>query len=90
VISANGSGTEGTDGPRLIRAQRRAAGLSQQRLAELAECSVAMVRVLEGGYKPAESRVLGRIADVFNEKRPAAKPGASTSSTGRHARHGEA
>jgi len=74
---------------RPIRALRQHAGFSQQRLAELAQCSVAMVQLLEGGYKPAESRVLERIGAVLNDDDPVTTPGRVTTS-GRHARHGEA
>ena len=45
----------------LLRAARKAAGLSQQRVAELAGCSVSYVRVLEAGYTPGGSTVLQRI-----------------------------
>ena len=78
-----------TPEPRQLRALRRHAGFSQQRLAELAQCSVAMVQLLEGGYEPAESRVLERIAVVLNDDDPVTTPGRVTTS-GRHARHGEA
>jgi len=48
-----------------IRERRAALGISQQRLAELANCSLSMVRVLESGYEPESSRVLERIASVL-------------------------
>lgn len=48
-----------------LREQRLAAGLSQQRVAELAECSVQMVRVLESGMRPTTSAVLSRIEAVL-------------------------
>ena len=66
---------KGTAGTRPIRVLRRQAGISQQRLAELAKCSVAMVQLLEGGYEPAESRVLERIASVLNDSDPVTTPG---------------
>jgi predicted transcriptional regulator len=44
-----------------LRERRVAAGLSQQRLARLARCSIASVAVLEAGYRPARSAVLRRI-----------------------------
>lgn len=50
-----------------LRQRRLDAGLSQQRLAELARCSVQMVRVLEGGMRPTSSAVLGRIELVLAE-----------------------
>jgi transcriptional regulator with XRE-family HTH domain len=49
-----------------LRAARRALGLSQQRVAELARCSVSYVRLLESGYQPeGGSDVLRRIAAVL-------------------------
>lgn len=48
-----------------LRAQRRAAGFSQERVAHLAGCSSSMVRLLERGYEPATSEVLDRIAAVL-------------------------
>lgn len=50
-----------------LRQRRLDAGLSQQRLAELARCSVQMVRVLEGGMRPTSSAVLSRIELVLAE-----------------------
>lgn len=45
-----------------IRNCRRAAGLSQQALAQKAECSIGYVRVLERGYLPGKrSPTLSRI-----------------------------
>ena len=69
MISANAIASSGG----LLRAARKAAGLSQQRVAELAGCSVSYVRVLESGYRPEnDSDVLSRIAAVLNdERRPA-------------------
>jgi transcriptional regulator with XRE-family HTH domain len=55
-----------------LRAMRRDAGLSQQRVAELAHCSIATVALLERGYRPNTSDVLPRIVDALNEEgRPA-------------------
>ncbi len=55
-----------------LRELRRAAGFSQQRVAELAECSINMVGLFERGYAPASSQVLGRVTAVLNaEGRPA-------------------
>lgn len=64
VVSANAPEEAKADGGPL-RVRRRAARLSQQRLAELAGCSVAMVRVLEGGYQPTKSKVLGEITKAL-------------------------
>jgi transcriptional regulator with XRE-family HTH domain len=68
MISANATASSGDP----LKAARKAAGLSQQRVAELAGCSVSYVRVLESGYRPeSDSTVLARIADVINaEGRP--------------------
>lgn len=33
-----------------------------------------MIRLLEGGYEPARSTVLSRIARVLNEKSPGGEP----------------
>jgi transcriptional regulator with XRE-family HTH domain len=47
--------------PRSLRERRLAAGLSQQRLAELAGVSFHMVTLLDNGYAPARSRVRARV-----------------------------
>ncbi len=48
-----------------IRDRRRARGITQQRLAELAGCSLSMVRVLESGLQPAVSPTLARVDAVL-------------------------
>lgn len=65
-----------------LRAARKAAGLSQQRVAELAGCSVGYVRVLEAGYTPdAGSKVFRRILNVLrNERSPTGQPDSSDNS----------
>jgi transcriptional regulator with XRE-family HTH domain len=84
MISANATDRSGD----LLRAARKAAGLSQQRLAEQAGCSVSYVRVLESGYRPeAKSDVLVRIAGVLNDENPAGEPG-SRENSARQGRHG--
>ena len=63
-----------------LRAARKAAGLSQQRVAELAGCSLTYVRVLESGYTPrdAGSKVFCRILNVLQKERsPVATPDSS-------------
>jgi transcriptional regulator with XRE-family HTH domain len=67
-----------------IREQRLAAGLSQDRLARLAGCSVSMVLAIERGYIPARSAVLPRIEQVLaaldpssSERRPGTTPTAA-------------
>ncbi|MGH2875670.1 MAG: helix-turn-helix domain-containing protein [Solirubrobacteraceae bacterium] len=53
-----------------LRERRHAAGLTQQRLAELAGASRSMVRMLEGGYvPPRRSRVLERVEQVLDSHR---------------------
>lgn len=71
-----------------LRARREAAGLSQQRLAELAGCSIATIGLYEGAYSPARSTVLERVLAVLDEERPAGGPGAQE--TARHGRHADA
>lgn len=56
-----------TSEPLSLRERRQAAGLSQEKLARLADCSTASVALLERGYVPAESPVLQRILVVLNE-----------------------
>lgn len=79
--SVNANGRSGG-----LREQRRAAGLSQQRVAELAGCSLTFVRVLEAGYAPVTSNVLPRIHAVLDgptqSSAPAGNGGAATSSAG--------
>lgn len=55
-----------------LRQRRDAAGLSQQSLAQLAGCSLSMVRVLERGIGPAHSDVLARIESVLADHTPEA------------------
>ena len=84
MISANATRQSGDH----LRAARKAAGLSQQRVAELAGCSVSYVRVLESGYRPEhDSDVLVRIAGVLNDESPAGEPGSREISAGL-GRHG--
>lgn len=47
--------------------RRKAVGLSQQKLAQLAECSLAMVSLFERGYRPETSEVLDSIVRVIRE-----------------------
>lgn len=49
-----------------IRQRRRALGVSQLELAQLAECSPAMVGLLDRGYRPHRSAVLDRVNAVLN------------------------
>ncbi len=66
--------TQATDD---LRALRRAAGLSQQELAERARCSFSSVRLMESGYRPSGGRsaVLERVlAVLLNDVRPGVGP----------------
>jgi transcriptional regulator with XRE-family HTH domain len=57
--------SNGSDGGGGIRERRRAAGLSQERLAREADCSTSYIQLLEGGFRPRSGEVLGRIAHVL-------------------------
>lgn len=70
-----------------LRARREAAGLSQQRLAELAGCSIATIGLYEGGYSPARSTVLERVLAVLDDERPVSQPGAVTTPAGEGGGH---
>jgi transcriptional regulator with XRE-family HTH domain len=48
-----------------LRDRRLALGLSQEKLARDAECSTAMVKLLERGFTPTHSEVLPRIERVL-------------------------
>lgn len=63
-----------------VRDRRRVRGISQQRLAELASCSLSMVRILESGYEPGASPVLDRINAVLNDETQAGQPASRTTS----------
>ncbi len=64
-MTTNGNGHTGVAGD--LRALRRTAGLSQQQLAQKAECSLAAVALFESGYQPEHSRVLPRIITTLAE-----------------------
>lgn len=53
--------------PKGLASRRKAAGLSQQQLAHLAGCSIAMVSLLERGYSPDNSDVLQRLEAAIDE-----------------------
>lgn len=44
-----------------LRNRRLAANLTQQALAHEAQCSIAMLKLLERGFEPERSQVLPRI-----------------------------
>lgn len=58
---------EGVD----IRERRLELALSQERLAREADCSTAMVKLLERGFTPTRSEVLPRILKALNDHAPA-------------------
>jgi len=62
---ANPNGNERTGGLTPLRSRRLALGLSQEKLARNADCSTAMVKLLECGFTPTRSEVLGRIKDAL-------------------------
>jgi transcriptional regulator with XRE-family HTH domain len=64
AMSANARAQTGGD----VRTRRRASGISQQRLAELAHCSLSMVRLLESGYQPESGTVVERIAAALDDE----------------------
>lgn len=45
---------------------RRAAGLSQQALAERAKCSISTVALFERGYTPKRSATLDRVLAILS------------------------
>jgi len=49
------------DAARGLRERRLAAGLTQQQLANLADCSLTHLQLLERGYKPTRSEVRARV-----------------------------
>ncbi len=55
-----------------LRTLRTDAGLSQQKLAERAGCSIHTVRLYERGYEPTESPIRDRILAVLLDERKAA------------------
>ena len=49
-----------------LRAKRKAADMTQEQLAQKADCSLAYVRMLENGYEPkGPSEVRDRIVKVL-------------------------
>jgi predicted transcriptional regulator len=50
-----------------LRERRRAAGLTQQQLAYLADCSLTHLQLLERGYTPTRSEVRKRILAALRE-----------------------
>jgi transcriptional regulator with XRE-family HTH domain len=52
-----------------LRQLRATAGLSQQGLAQRAECSISTVALLERGYAPKQSGALARVLAVLTAGR---------------------
>lgn len=50
-----------------IRERREALGITRQQLASLAECSMTMLQMLEGGYTPTTGLVAGRVEKALAE-----------------------
>lgn len=50
-----------------LQQRRRAVGLTQQQLADLARASRASVKLLEGNYRPRRSAVRARILRVLDD-----------------------
>jgi transcriptional regulator with XRE-family HTH domain len=48
-----------------LKTRRRAAGLTRERLAQLARVSVPHLQTLEGGYRPGRSEALRRVEAVL-------------------------
>jgi transcriptional regulator with XRE-family HTH domain len=68
-MTSKRNGKRGDD----LKSRRLAAGMSQQRLAQLADCSVSIVGLLERGLTPKHSDVLARIDAALTAARPARK-----------------
>jgi transcriptional regulator with XRE-family HTH domain len=51
--------------PSEIGERRRAAGLSQQALAERAKCSISTIALFERGYTPKRSATLDRVLAIL-------------------------
>jgi len=64
--------------PPTIRERREALGLTREQLAHEATCSYAMLRVLEGGYRPERSPALDRVLSVLRVHEAASKPAYAT------------
>ena len=56
-----------------LRERRARAGITRQTLAELANCSVSVLQLMETGYQPKRSEVrdrVERILDALAERDP--------------------
>jgi transcriptional regulator with XRE-family HTH domain len=66
-----------------LRKLRLTAGLTQQQLAQRAQCSIAIVRLLESGYRPGRSGVLPRLVAILeNDTTPLAGEAVSKTPAG--------
>jgi transcriptional regulator with XRE-family HTH domain len=57
-----------------LKDQRLAVGLTRQQLAEKARCSITFIQMLEGGFRPVQSRVLPRVVAVLTAYEDVAPP----------------
>jgi DNA-binding XRE family transcriptional regulator len=57
-----------TTEPRSLRERRESLGLSRERLARLADVSMASIAQFEAGLQPKESRVLGLLEAALSEQ----------------------
>lgn len=57
-----------------LRERRLAAGLTQQQLAYLANCSLTHLQLLERGYSPTHSEVRTRVLAALREQETICQP----------------
>jgi transcriptional regulator with XRE-family HTH domain len=57
-----------------LRERRLAAGLTQQQLANLADCSLTHLQLLERGYRPTRSEVRTRVLAALREHEAVCQP----------------
>lgn len=57
-----------------LRERRLAAGLTQQQLANLSECSLTHLQLLERGYRPTRSEVCTRVLAALREHEVFSRP----------------
>jgi transcriptional regulator with XRE-family HTH domain len=75
----------------LLRAARRARGLSQEKLAREADCTTKTIYLMENGYAPESSPTRDRIEAILFPKTKAQRAGwASVKTPVTDGRHGSA
>lgn len=57
--------SQGRDQKTDIRSLRDSAGISRQKLAYLADCSIGTIALYEGGFVPGESEIYDRAIRVL-------------------------